>query len=97
MNIPSKSYKEWQEEKMWELKSQRPKPATSVERVEITLFSPDKRSSDLTNKAESVMDLLVDYGTLKDDNWFEIPQVLLKFGGVDKSNPRAEIVITEYN
>ena len=29
--------------------------------------------ADLTNKAESVMDLLVDYGVLKDDCWTVVP------------------------
>lgn len=62
-------------------------------RIEINLYAPDKRKGDLTNRAESLLDLLVDCGILKDDNWFEVPQVVLSFGGVDRENPRAEIFI----
>ena len=48
---------------------------------------------DLSNKAESIMDLLVDNGVIEDDNWFEVPALASTFGGVDKANPRAEVVI----
>lgn len=59
--------------------------------IEITIYPPDKRKSDLSNKTESVMDLLVDNNVLEDDNWFCCPYVVMKFGGVDKKNPRAVI------
>jgi hypothetical protein len=52
-----------------------------------------KRSADLTNKAEGVMDFLVEKGYLEDDNYFVVPKVVLSFGGIDKKNPRAEIEI----
>ena len=38
---------------------------------------PTERKYDLTNKAESVMDLLVDYGVLEDDNAKVCPLILL--------------------
>jgi len=41
------------------------------------------------------MDLMVDIRLIKDDSWFIINGVLLFFGGVDKSNPRAEVTIYE--
>jgi hypothetical protein len=41
------------------------------------------------------MDLLVDCGIIEDDNWFVVPEVRAKFGGVDKDNSRAEITIYE--
>ena len=40
------------------------------------------------------MDLLVDAGVIEDDNWFIIPEISLKFGGIDRQNPRCEISIT---
>lgn len=61
--------------------------------VVVTIFAGDRRKGDLTNKAESIMDLLVDCGALVDDNWFEVGDIRLKFGGVDKFNPRATISI----
>lgn len=88
--LPSKNYQEWHKTALQELKVV---PIKTIETSELTLtfFAPDKRASDLSNKAESIMDLLVDAGVLKDDNWFIIPKLILIFGGVDKENPRCEI------
>ena len=37
--------------------------------VKIQFMIKDNRRRDLTNMAESVMDLLVDYGVIEDDRW----------------------------
>ena len=66
-------------------------PIGSLTQISIKIYAPDKRKADLTNKAESIMDLLVDNGKIEDDNWFVIGDIRLLFGGVDKVNPRAEI------
>jgi Holliday junction resolvase RusA-like endonuclease len=55
---------------------------------------PDNRRTDLSNKAESIMDLLVDNGILEDDCWQIVPILALQGMKVDKENPRAEIFIT---
>jgi len=39
------------------------------------------------------MDFLVDAGVLKDDNHIVVPNLNISFGGYDKENPRAEVVI----
>lgn len=59
--------------------------------ITIEFFMPDNRRCDLTNKAESIMDLLVDNGLLEDDCWQVTGYVILVPCGVDKENPRAEI------
>ena len=59
----------------------------------MTIYPPDRRKADLTNKAESIADLLVDNGFLADDNWTVVPKVVLTFGGVDRENPRAVVVL----
>ena len=92
-DVPSKDYEAWHEEKLWELKSQDTTKVENISRIEITFYAPDKRRADKTNKAESIMDLLVDVGVIEDDNWFVFPELLLKFGGVDREFPRAEIII----
>ena len=93
--LPSKEYKAWHEAQMWLLKGKTPpKPLDNV-KIDITLIAPDKRATDLSNKAESIMDLLVDANYLTDDNWFCVPILNLKFGGVDKENPGAIIEITQ--
>ena len=47
--------------------------------------------NDLTNKAESIMDTLVDAGILEDDCWKQTGPVHLIPMGVDKDNPRVEV------
>ena len=69
--------------------------AGQISAIEIVVFPATRRRGDLTNKAESVMDLLVDCKVIEDDNWFSVPRVNLIFGGVDRTNPRAEVTIYE--
>jgi len=91
--ISSKKHKEWHTEQMWMVKGKG--KVEEVKNIDITLYAPDKRKGDLTNKAESIMDLLVDAGIIEDDNWMIVPNVFLRFGGVDKENPRAVITINK--
>lgn len=56
---------------------------------------PDHRKTDLSNKVESVNDMLVKYWLLEDDNWTVITQFTCKCLWVDKENPRVEIDILE--
>lgn len=89
--LPSKKHEEWHEELMWQLKGQ--KKIENIEKINITFYPSTKRKADLTNKAESIMDLLVDADIIEDDNWFVVGELNLIFGGKDKENPRAEIEI----
>src|SRR3990167_9783140 len=77
---PSTNYEKWHKEALKQLPHIRINPT----HIEITIFAPDKRKADLTNKAESVMDAMVDAGILEDDNWFVCNDIRLKFGGVDR-------------
>ena len=93
--LPSEKFVEWHEEASLQLKQYTRKVSieSKINMVFIKFFPPDKRNADLTNKAESIMDLLVDNGFIKDDNWFEVPRICLYFGEVDKKNTRTEIEI----
>lgn len=91
--LPSKNHQIWHEEKSWELKIQKVSRIENIKSVEMIFFVPDNRKADLSNKAESLMDLLVDNGILEDDNCFVVPKLILSLGGVDKENPRVEINI----
>lgn len=91
--VPSKEHKNWHDGAMLQLLSQKIKLIEEVRSVTITMYAPDRIPGDLSNKAESIMDLLVDRGILKDDNWFVVPELISRFGGVDRDNPRAEISI----
>lgn len=88
--IPSPQYTAWHEEQSWMVKKYK---LVDVSSITITIYFPDMRSSDLTNKAESIMDLLVDSNIIKDDNWQCVPKLTLVSGGLDRLNPRAEIYI----
>lgn len=85
---PSTLYEKWHKDALLQLRGQKP---IMAQELTIKVFAADRRASDLTNRAESVMDTLVDAGLLVDDNWFIISRLTLEFGGVDKANPRAEI------
>lgn len=91
--IPNNQFRKWHEKAVFDLKAKGIKLITGIKYIEIVLYAPDKRRSDLTNKVESLMDLLVDVNILEDDNWFIVDDLRLKFGGVDRENPRAEIFI----
>jgi Holliday junction resolvase RusA-like endonuclease len=91
----SHDYEAWHEEMMFRVKKYRPKKPLLSASVAITFFAENRRAFDLTNKAESIMDLLVDAEILADDCWSVVPQVYLRFGAVDAKNPRAEISINE--
>lgn len=97
--VPSANYSMWHEEKMWELKKYIAgvKNPITLCKIEATIFFPDNMKADLTNKAESIMDLLVDAQVLKDDNHKICPDLHLISGGVEKENPRAIIIIDYEN
>jgi Holliday junction resolvase RusA-like endonuclease len=93
-NIPSKRYKEWHDIVSVQLREIIPeKPINNVESVYLAFYAPDKRATDLTNKAESIMDLLVDNKIIEDDNWFIVRKIELVFKGIDRKKPRCEICI----
>lgn len=92
--VPSKEHEEWHEDASWQLYTQ--KKQVGIERCSISImfYMPDRRRADLTNKAESVMDLLVDNGILKDDSWQVVRPMTLD-AEYDKENPRVEVCITQ--
>lgn len=102
LKFPSNAYQTWHKDAKIQMQEQMPSLFNQGSGVleghalRIVLFAPDLRAFDLTNKAESIMDLLVDTGFMADDNYNVINKLLLEFGGLDRENPRAEIYeITE--
>ncbi len=91
--LPSKKYSEWHDVAMVELMTQKPPKGISNCQIEAKFYFPDNRAADLSNKFESVADLLVDYGVLTDDSWQVMYKVTLASMGVDKEKPRCEITI----
>lgn len=86
--FPSSNYTKWHKDALLQLIGKKP-----IENKELTLtfYAQDNRKFDLTNKAESIMDTLVDAGLLEDDNYSVVSDLHLHFGGLDKENVRCEI------
>jgi len=88
--ISSKDYAIWHKTALQTLKTA-PKFNGNTKAVVLCFYSENKRKFDLSNKAESIMDLLVDAGILQDDNYEVVPRLILEYGGISKENPRCEI------
>jgi hypothetical protein len=88
MLLPSQKHQEWHK-----LASQQVDgfPAATQKDLTLSFWFPDNRGADLTNKAESVMDLLVDNNILEDDAWQVTGAVHLLPMGIDRENPRVEV------
>jgi hypothetical protein len=90
--IPSSKHKEWHKQAMKQLMLQPNVRCHDIDHVLINFTFGDRRRTDLTNKAESVMDLLVDMKVLNDDSWQEVPKLALS-GKWEKGDFKAEIII----
>lgn len=86
--FPSSKYTEWHKQALQQLVG---KSAINESQLTLTFFAGDNRKFDLTNKAESIIDTLVDAGLLTDDNYSVVSELILKFGGVEKDEARCEI------
>ena len=62
-----------------------------------TYYAKSKRRLDVSNPCSIIdkftCDALVKAGVLEDDSSKQIKQVIYKYGGIDKENPRCELVI----
>lgn len=86
--LPSSKYTQWHKDALLQLTGMKP---IASKQLWLTFYAGDNRKFDLTNKAESIMDTLVDAGLIEDDNYSVISELTLKFGGVDKGNARCQI------
>jgi len=94
-SFPSKKYAAWHKAAGTALVSQaRPSvPITSCV-IDIQLRFGTLGVADMTNKVESLMDLLVDLYILQDDNWKVVPDMRLR-ACLDRDNPGATVTISE--
>lgn len=86
--LPSSKYVTWHKDALLQLTGKKKIDSMGLT---LTFYAPDNRKFDLSNKAESIMDTLVDAGLIEDDNYSIISDLHLKFGGVDKGQARCEI------
>lgn len=76
---------------MWFL----PNVDTIEERVNVkaVFYMPTRRRVDLTNLLQALLDVLVKYGILADDNSKVVASVDGSYVDYDKENPRTEVEI----
>lgn len=76
-SFPSPEYEKWHKAcQLQQLKAKYPKIETPTG-LKVTIYFPDNRRADLTNKAESIMDFLVDMKLIPDDNHTVINPLIL--------------------
>jgi len=93
----SKDYVAWQREHVGPLKLQFGHfPDGKKYAVAIDFTAGDRRAFDLTNKAESVMDLMVDAGVIDDDNFNVVTSVTLRYAGYEKGRWYALVTLSEH-
>lgn len=68
-------------------------------RLVYVVYKGDKRRFDVANICavhdKFFCDAMVELGRIPDDSCDYIPEVVYKFGGIDKANPRVDIYIEE--
>ena len=94
--MPSKQYQTYESKAVRYCKAQRPRePIETPVEVKCLFYMPTRRRVDLTNLLESIDDVLVSAGVLKDDH----SGIIVSHDGsrvlYDKDNPRTEVFIRE--
>lgn len=92
----SQDYDDWHEENIGQLIcSYGGAMSGKCVNVIIEFTVGDRRAFDLTNKAESIMDLMVDAGVIDDDNYNVVPSVTLKYAGYEKGKWYALVTLQD--
>lgn len=93
----AKQKKEWEQVVGWEVLRQKVKPSQPIRKAVTTYryHFPTKHRRDPSNYSPKWLeDGLVKAGVLEDDS-FDHVELKIEFGGVDRKNPRVEILIQE--
>lgn len=65
--------------------------------IKMTIYNETARRRDLDNQATSILDALTKSGAIVDDCAKYVRKLVIEYGGIDRLNPRAEIMIVEEN
>ncbi len=91
---PSEQYEQYEAAALWYV-PKRGNPIDFPVNVKCLFFMPNNRVCDLANHLESIDDIMVKAGLLKDDNY----KILASHDGsrvlVDTQNPRTEVYISK--
>lgn len=95
--MPSRQYRDYEAKAAWYCKRAKvQRPIEEPVEVKCLFYMPTRRRVDLTNLLESIDDVLVRAGVLKDDH----SGIIVSHDGsrvlYDKQNPRTEVYIADY-
>lgn len=93
-SFPSKSYVNWHKQAEEQLKEIFNEEIDFPVEVSYKFYMPDLRPTDISNKLESINDLLTDINFWKDDNW-RIVRKFHAYAELDRENPRVEVIVNE--
>ena len=92
MYIPSKQYKQYEHDAIWFMPSVKAEGQVNIKAL---FYMPTRRRVDLVNLLQALLDILVKYGVIEDDN----SNVVVAVDGsrvlYDKDNARTEVEIKE--
>lgn len=91
--IPSKQYTQYEKDCAAFI-PRLDKPIDYPVTVSAYFFKDTRRACDLVNCLQALLDILVKYGVIADDNYNVVFSVDGSRVGVDKANPRTEVTIT---
>ena len=84
----SKRYKQW----LIDCPTLEPRRYDLV-RITYKIYYPDKKVRDSKNFLKAVDDYLVAQDVIVDDNWMVLAREIIEPCGIDRGNPRIEIII----
>lgn len=88
LKFPSKDYQIREKDALGQcLLALLPKCKANKVTIWYTFIRPDDRAADITNKQESINDMLVKYWFLEDDRWQYLDIEYAKSQGIDRENP----------
>lgn len=91
-SFPSKAYVNWHKQAEEQLKEIFNEEIDFPVEVSYKFYMPDLRPTDISNKLESINDLLTDINFWKDDNW-RIVRKFFASAELDRDNPRVEVIV----
>lgn len=92
--IPSKQYLQYEKD-CAPFIPKLDKPIDSPVTVSAHFYKNNRRAYDLVNALQALLDILVKYGVLADDNANIVFSVDGSRAGYDKENPRTEVIISD--
>lgn len=94
MMLPSKQYQQYEKD-VAPFIPRLDKPIDFPVTVSAQFYKNNRRAYDLVNALQALLDILVKYGVLADDNMNVVFSVDGSRAGYDKLYPRTEVIITD--